>query len=212
MTPHFKRRLTALAITAFIMLIADQYTKFLSVRHLTPAIREPIAQGKLEPGLVSELAYFFKEVRDPCIARRCDEVVVVDGFWTFHYRENRGAAFSLLANAPESIRIPFFVLSTIAALIFIIVYLRNLPADKLLLPVALVLVASGAVGNLVDRLYLGYVIDFIHWYVGDYHWPTFNIADSAITVGAVLLGYDAIFTKEPKDEAAKKKAPAAKEA
>jgi len=208
MTPLFKKRLVALVITAFVMLIADQLTKFLAVKHLTPPIREAIARGELTPGFGSELGYFYSTVRDPCRTRTCDEVTIVDGFWTFHYRENRGAAWSLLATAPEAIRVPFFVLTTLGALIFIVLYLRKLPPDKKVLSVALILVAGGAVGNLVDRLYLGYVIDFVHWYVGKYSWPTFNVADSAITVGAVLLAIDALFfSKDEKKETAKKTAP-----
>lgn len=197
-TPLFRRRLQALLLTMAVLFVADQVTKFLAVRHLTPPIRDALAQKTIEPGFFSELSYFYSDVRDPCRARLCDEVTVVDGFWSFHYRENRGAAFSLLAKVSDSIRVPFFVLATLGALIFIVMYLRRLGPEKKMLTTALILVAGGAVGNLVDRIYLGYVIDFIHWYVGDYSWPTFNVADSAITVGAVLLAIDAIFSKDDK--------------
>lgn len=206
----FRRRLQALLVTMFVLLVADQLTKFLAVRHLTPPIREAIERSQISPGFFSELAYFYSDVRDPCRARVCDEVTVVDGFWSFHYRENRGAAFSLLAKVPDTIRVPFFVLATVGALVFIVLYLRKLGPEKKLLSVALILVAGGALGNLIDRLYLGYVIDFIHWYVGTYSWPTFNVADSAITVGAVMLAIDAIFSKDEKPaEAPTKKAAAA---
>lgn len=196
MTPLFRRRLTALLVTLVVMVLADQATKFLAVRHLTPSIREAVAQGQVEAGFLSELGYFYSTVRDPCRTRVCDEVSVIDGFWSHHYRENRGAAFSLLAKAPDSLRVPFFVLTTLGALIFIVVYLRKLGPEKRVLSAALILVFGGAVGNLIDRLYLGYVIDFIHWYVGSYSWPTFNVADSAITVGAVLLAIDTLFSKD----------------
>lgn len=214
MTPLFRRRLQALLVTMTVLLVADQVTKFLAVRHLTPSISQGIERGEVSAGFFSELGYFYSAVRDPCRAQLCSEVTVVDGFWTFHYRENRGAAFSLFAKASDTIRVPFFVITTLLALGFIVTYLRRIGPEKRVLTVALVLVASGAIGNLVDRLYLGYVIDFIHWYVGRYSWPTFNVADSAITVGAVLLAIDALFLSkdEKAAEASEKKSDAKKSA
>lgn len=203
MTPLVRRRFQALALSIVTLLIADQLTKFLAVRNLTPAIRGAVERGQVEPGFFSELAYFYSDVRDPCRATVCDEHTVIDGFWTFHYRENRGAAFSLLAKVPSEVRVPFFVLTTLLALGFMANYLRKLGPEKKVLSAALILVAGGAVGNLLDRLYLGYVIDFIHWYAGKYSWPTFNVADSAITVGAVLLAIDAIFSRDAKTDKAK---------
>jgi signal peptidase II len=194
--PPLRRWLT-LAIVTLTLVVADQYTKFLTVRHLTPAIEDALRKGELQPGLTSELGYFYGQVRKPCRARACSEVDVVDGFWSFHYRENPGAAFSFLHGADEDFRIPFFVTTTLIALAGILWYLRKLEAGQRLLGAALMLVFAGAIGNLIDRLYLGYVIDMIHWYVGSYSWPTFNVADSAISVGAVLLVLESILHREP---------------
>ncbi len=74
----------------------------------------------------------------------------------------------------------------------IMVWLKRLPGDKVWLAVALALVLGGALGNVVDRLYLGYVIDFIDVYYQQWHWPAFNVADSAIFVGAVMLIIDSL--------------------
>lgn len=205
-----RTRWILLAIISVVLVVADQYTKFLAVKHLTPGLeRAAIAEGRavdVERSVFEELALFYGAVRDPCTDyRRCREVTVVDGFWTFRYDENRGAAFSLLAKAPEAFRVPFFFVTTIIAIGFVLWYLRKLPANKKILGASLMLIFGGAIGNLIDRVYLGYVIDFIHWYAGNYHWPTFNIADSAISTGAVLLLLDMFFSKE-KSEAHQKAA------
>ncbi|MFO0725672.1 MAG: signal peptidase II [Myxococcota bacterium] len=194
--PNTKTRFIVLAVVSFFLLIADQTTKFLAVRNLTPAIQEGIRQGRVQPGFASEMSYFYREVRQPCSRVLCDEHTVINGFWTFHYRENRGAAWSLLAGVSDAVRVPFFVLTTVLALGFILHYFRRTPSTKKILLTSLTLIFAGAIGNLVDRLYLGYVIDFIHWFVGEYTWPTFNVADSAITVGATLLVIDVMFSKQ----------------
>jgi len=108
---------------------------------------------------------------------------------------NRGAAFSFLSDAAGWQRW-FFVTISIAASVFLVHWLRKLGPDQRLLALALSLVLGGAVGNLVDRLVLGHVIDFIQVYYRDFYWPAFNIADSAITAGAVLLVWDALFARQ----------------
>jgi signal peptidase II len=110
---------------------------------------------------------------------------------------NRGAAFSFLSDASGWQRW-FFVAVSLGASVFLIAWLRKLHPQQWLLGVALALVLGGAVGNLIDRLWLGYVIDFIQLYYKSFYWPAFNVADSAISVGAVLLIWDALFAK-PKD-------------
>jgi len=110
---------------------------------------------------------------------------------------NRGAAFSFLSDAGGWQRW-FFVTISVAASVLLIFWLSRLKRQQWLLAVALSLVLGGAVGNLIDRLWLGYVIDFIQLYYSSFYWPAFNVADSAITVGAALLIWDALFVK-PRD-------------
>jgi len=104
---------------------------------------------------------------------------------------NPGAAFSFLSDASGWQR---WFFSGLAVLIIgvLVVWLRQLPRGQGRVALALALILGGAAGNLVDRVLYGHVIDFIDLYYGAWHWPTFNIADSAITLGAVLLILDAL--------------------
>ena len=113
---------------------------------------------------------------------------------------NSGAAFSFLGDASGWQRWFFIALATLVAIV-LTVWLYRLQKDQLRMGLALSLVLGGAVGNLIDRVLYGYVIDFIDVYYAGWHWPTFNVADSAITLGAALLLLDA-FTSHKKDVAA----------
>lgn len=104
---------------------------------------------------------------------------------------NKGAAFSFLANAGGWQRW-FFLILTSAVSIFIYLWLRKLKAHQVMQYTALALILGGAIGNLIDRAIYGHVIDFLDVYFQQHHWPAFNIADSAITVGAILLIYDTL--------------------
>lgn len=119
------------------------------------------------------------------------EAVPVIPFFAIRLAYNTGAAFSFLADADGWQRW-FFVVLALGIVILLVNWLRRLEPGDRLNAVALSLILGGAVGNLIDRLVYGHVIDFIDFYIGDWHWPTFNIADSAITVGAALLILDAI--------------------
>jgi len=112
---------------------------------------------------------------------------VIPGFFDLTFSRNTGGVFGLLAGAPSFARRAFFVSATAVALGVIVVFLRRWGRESRLLTVALSLVAGGAIGNLIDRLRFGSVVDFIDWYWRSHHWYTFNIADSAISTGAVLL-------------------------
>jgi signal peptidase II len=114
-------------------------------------------------------------------------LTVVPGFFDLTFSRNTGGVFGLLAGAPSFGRRAFFVGATAVALGVIVVFLRRWGRESRLLTVSLALVAGGAVGNLVDRLRFGSVVDFIDWHWRSYHWYTFNVADSGISVGAVLL-------------------------
>jgi signal peptidase II len=104
---------------------------------------------------------------------------------------NTGAAFGFLSSAAGWQNV-FFIVIALAASIFILWMYRRLSAQDRVLAVGLMLVLGGALGNLLDRLMHGYVIDFIDVYYGTWHWPAFNVADSAITIGAILLIIDAL--------------------
>jgi signal peptidase II len=107
---------------------------------------------------------------------------------------NTGAAFGFLSSAGGWQNI-FFIIVAVAASVFILWMSWRLDSKDKLLAIALMLVLGGALGNLVDRLMHGYVIDFIDFYYQTWHWPAFNVADSAITMGAVLLVVDALRPK-----------------
>jgi signal peptidase II len=115
---------------------------------------------------------------------------VVEGLLSLSNVRNRGAAFGLLSDADLPYQSLVFSVLSLAALAAIALYAFRLPARARMPQVALALVLGGAVGNLVDRLRLGYVVDFIHVYWKHYQWPDFNVADSAISIGVALLILD----------------------
>ena len=120
-----------------------------------------------------------------------ESVPVIPGFFNLTYVRNPGAAFGILAGAHGAWRTVFFITVSLVALAVIITLVRK-THDRLPL-IAFSLIGGGAVGNLIDRVRSGEVVDFIEWYYRSYHWPAFNIADSAITVGVVLLAVDMLF-------------------
>ncbi len=117
-----------------------------------------------------------------------ESVTVIPHFFNFTYVRNTGAAFGLLSKAPESFRIPFFIIIPLVALTIIVLIFKKTQETQLLMITALSLILGGAIGNFIDRLRFNYVIDFLdfHWFQ-KYHWPAFNVADSTIVVGVVLL-------------------------
>jgi signal peptidase II len=122
-----------------------------------------------------------------------EELVVIPGFFQFIYTENTGIAFGQLQDGGSFGRWFFVVLAALAAIAVSYYFMRTPRNDDRILG-ACALLLAGIVGNLTDRARLGYVIDFIVLHAGDYHWPTFNIADASITIGALLLAYDMVFS------------------
>jgi signal peptidase II len=116
-----------------------------------------------------------------------DAYSVIDGFFNIIYVRNPGAAFGFLAGASPLFRSVFFLAVTLAAILLILHYLRQTRIEEIFLVSALALILAGAVGNLIDRIRFGEVIDFFDVYVGAHHWPAFNVADASITTGASLL-------------------------
>ncbi|HCO58951.1 MAG TPA: signal peptidase II [Porticoccaceae bacterium] len=126
---------------------------------------------------------------------RYGEQVYVTPFLNWTLLHNTGAAFSFLADAGGWQNTLFSVIAILVSL-FIVYWLATTPRSAPSQALALTLVLSGALGNLYDRLTLGYVVDFVQFHYRQYYWPAFNIADSAITVGAGLLIIQSLFGKE----------------
>jgi len=115
---------------------------------------------------------------------------LVDGVLSLTYVQNRGAAFGLLSSADLPYQALIFSVVGLLALAAIVAYSLQMPADNRVPQLGLALITGGAIGNLIDRATLGYVIDFIHVYWRQHDWPMFNAADSAISIGVALLVLD----------------------
>jgi len=107
-------------------------------------------------------------------------IPIIKGLLYVTFVRNRGAAFGILKN-----QLPLFIFTALFAVVLIFLVISKKRQRPLILNISLGLILAGAIGNLIDRLFLGYVVDFIDFRI----WPVFNVADSAITVGAVLLGW-----------------------
>jgi signal peptidase II len=176
-------RWALLALLFSVCLFADQWTKFLAVERLTVVFGHG---GELSLGEKVKGFYTYRHL-EPLAT---DPHYVWRPVWRMSYVENPGAAWGLFRGFSEGFRNTFFTAISLAAVGFILHYYRKLRDDQRFLQVALALVLAGAVGNFVDRLARGYVIDFIEWYWWnrpDLRWPTFNVADSLIVVGVAML-------------------------
>jgi signal peptidase II len=116
-------------------------------------------------------------------------------WFNFALAHNTGAAFSFLSGASGWQRWFFIALSVVVS-VLIMVWLRRLKPAEHWTAAALGLILGGAIGNLIDRIAYGHVVDFIQWHYGQYYWPTFNVADSAITIGATILVVHGLFFRE----------------
>ena len=121
---------------------------------------------------------------------------VIDGFFSLVYVMNPGAAFGFLAGAPEIFRYLFFISVTVLAILLIIYYILKSKSQDVLIVISLTLIFGGAVGNLIDRIRFGAVVDFLDFYIGTWHWPAFNAADSAISIGAVLMIWEMLVSRK----------------
>jgi signal peptidase II len=116
-----------------------------------------------------------------------EQVPVIEGFFNLVLIYNRGAAFGLFANLSPEFAWIFFMITT-SLVLGVVAYLWwRLPEDQTLAAVGFSLIFAGAVGNLIDRVRLGEVVDFLDFHVGRYHWPAFNVADSLVCLGAGFL-------------------------
>ena len=173
-------RLLWLILIAVVFIAADQGSKIWAQQTLAEkweSTEFKEKDGRMEPVQVTR----FMPVR---------EISVVANVFKLVYRENPAAAFSITSSLPDWFRRPFLLLvSTLATLFFIGWYYRLKEEDALLMT-SFCLIIAGAIGNLIDRASMGYVIDFIEVYAGilgypNLRWPTFNVADSCIVVGAI---------------------------
>ncbi|MAL99483.1 MAG: signal peptidase II [Alteromonadaceae bacterium] len=123
-------------------------------------------------------------------------------FFNLTLLHNTGAAFSFLAGSGGWQRWFFIMLAVVVSTV-LVVWLARIPRSERWLPVSLALVLGGALGNVYDRIVHGYVVDFLHFYWGSYHFPAFNIADTAISIGAVMMAID-IFRRPQGDTGDKK--------
>lgn len=137
-------------------------------------------------------------IRDVMVPGR--PITVIAGFLEFRYAENPGIAFSMMQDVPAAWRIPLFSSIALIAMVIILNLLRIAPPQSSRLAVALALIMSGALGNLMDRLRWGAVVDFIRFPiqlpVANFSWPTFNLADTFIITGILLLLWDTLVAKE----------------
>ncbi|PZR08097.1 MAG: signal peptidase II [Archangium gephyra] len=183
-----------LLIAAAIVVTADQLSKFMVLSRLTTAF----------DGDASALGTFYGRPPEPSYDglrfRPKDRVVFAGGFLTFTYAENDGAAFGLFRNVPRAYRAPLFYAVTLGALLLVFYYWRQLRGgrDERFARVGLPLLLGGALGNAIDRLTRGFVIDFLDVHRGDLHWPAFNVADVTLVVGVMFLLVDSFVRREPK--------------
>jgi len=117
---------------------------------------------------------------------RYQSIPIIDGLFNLTYVRNTGAAFGIFAGSAEVFRRPFLILVSILAGGFIIALLTRLTDGERGMITALTFILGGAIGNLIDRVFYGEVIDFLDIYWRNYHWPAFNVADSFITVGVTI--------------------------
>jgi len=194
-----RRQWLLFVVVMLLSLGADQATKIWARAEL------PLKSGHLEHTCV---------IPDDIVTGLCrgENVSVVDSFWHWRLSMNPGSAFGLFASNQEMARI-FLSIVGIVAVGGMLWMLRKSRPDQRILHWALALVAGGAIGNLIDRIYYGYVTDFVLWHVGDldqrtqryqHEWPVFNVADIVLVIGVGLMFID--IQKEGKREKLKGRA------
>jgi signal peptidase II len=125
-------------------------------------------------------------------------VPVIKGFFNLVHVRNRGMAFGLMNRPGHGFKFYFLIAATLGAIVLLLFWFRKMKDEDHNITIGISLILGGAVGNLIDRIRLGEVIDFLDFYVGSYHWPAFNVADAAITIGIFWLAVNTLFRKPPK--------------
>lgn len=124
-------------------------------------------------------------------------ITIIPGFFNLTHVRNPGGAFGFLAQSESPLRHWFFLAAALVALGMLLYFYYQTPNPRSLFAFALALIFGGAVGNLIDRVRFGEVVDFLDVHLGYYHWPTFNVADSAVTVGVIIFLLHILFKKVP---------------
>lgn len=125
------------------------------------------------------------------------EISVIPGFFNLTHVLNPGGAFGLFAQHSTMVRVMFFLVFSLIAVGFILYIYMGIPETHPMLANGLSLIFGGAIGNLIDRVRMGKVVDFLDVYIGNMHWPAFNVADSAICIGVGIFIYHILFNKMP---------------
>ncbi len=185
-----------MALTAGVLLV-DQATKYWALAELTRAFDQRSTFTQRLGVMFSEAPARFGGLHH----QQKRSIEISERFLRLRYAENEGAAFGLFRTLPPALRGPFFHLVSLGAVVLISLYYRRLSADpkEKWARWGLPLILGGALGNYVDRLARSFVIDFIeaHW-LDQHHWPSFNIADAAISIGVGMLVVDAMVRREEK--------------
>ena len=127
-----------------------------------------------------------------------DVIPIIPNFFNIVYVENPGGAFGFLASHSAEVRFFMFLIVSCLAVCFVLYFYWKIPSDTCpWLETALAMIFGGAIGNLIDRFRFGTVIDFLDFYVNSWHWPAFNVADSAISIGTTILIFHVILNKIP---------------
>lgn len=150
--------------------------------------------------IVSGLVLVFDQISKAIIIQWLplyETILVIPGFFNITHIHNPGGAFGFLADQSAVWRNFVFLFISGIAIGLIIYFYHKTPNTHLLLSCGFALIFGGAVGNMLDRIRLGVVIDFLDFYVGKLHWPAFNVADSAITIGITIFVYHLICNKMP---------------
>lgn len=124
-------------------------------------------------------------------------IAVVQGFFSLTHIQNPGGAFGFMSNQSSSLLNIIFLFVASLAICLVFYFYINTPKKYNLLATGFALIFGGAIGNMIDRIRFGKVVDFLDFYIGDFHWPAFNVADSAISVGIVIFLFHLLFKKMP---------------
>jgi len=161
------------------------------------AITESASAGKFRYLIITAVVIALDQITKYAVSVRMqegDEIEVIRNFFAISYTKNPGIAFGMLNNG--DVRWLLVTISVVAVMV-VLYYMMRAPASNRLLLWSLALLSAGICGNLIDRVRIGRVIDFILVHYKDYQWPVFNVADTAITIGAAMMAIELFLTPQP---------------